>query len=92
MAKTIVILGTLDTKGEQLQLLKDKILARGHRAILMDMGMGSEPRVKPDITAREIAGLMGLFLGIQGIRDGLPKPGYGCRGTDDDCGSRPEMK
>jgi uncharacterized protein (UPF0261 family) len=59
MAKTIVILGTLDTKGEQLQLLKDKILARGHRAILMDMGMGSEPRVKPDITAREIAGLMG---------------------------------
>jgi uncharacterized protein (UPF0261 family) len=25
----------------------------------MDMGMGSEPRVKPDITAREIAGLMG---------------------------------
>ena len=59
MAKTIVILGTLDTKGEQLQLLKDKILARGHRTILMDMGMGSEPRVKPDITAREIAGLMG---------------------------------
>ena len=40
MAKTIVVMGTLDTKGEQLQLLKDKISARGHRAILMDMGMG----------------------------------------------------
>lgn len=59
MAKTIVVIGTLDTKGEQLKLLKDKISARGHRAILMDMGMGGEPQVQADITAREIAGLMG---------------------------------
>ena len=53
-------MGTLDTKGEQLQLLKDKISARGHRAILMDMGIGGEPVVQADITAREIAGLMGM--------------------------------
>jgi uncharacterized protein (UPF0261 family) len=59
MVKTIVVMGTLDTKGEQLQLLKDKISARGHRVILMDMGMGGEPKVRADITAREIAGLMG---------------------------------
>jgi uncharacterized protein (UPF0261 family) len=59
MAKTIVVMGTLDTKGEQLQLLKDKISARGHLAILMDMGMGGEPSVRADITAREIACLMG---------------------------------
>ncbi len=31
MAKTIVILGTLDTKGEHLHLLKKKIEERGHR-------------------------------------------------------------
>ncbi len=60
MSKTIVVIGTLDTKGEHLQLLKEKIAARGHRAILMDMGMGGEPRVRADITAREIAGLMGM--------------------------------
>jgi uncharacterized protein (UPF0261 family) len=59
MAKTIVVIGTLDTKGEQLKLLKDKISARGHRAILMDMSMGGEPQVQADIAAREIAGLMG---------------------------------
>jgi uncharacterized protein (UPF0261 family) len=59
MAKKIVVMGTLDTKGEQLQFLKEKISSRGHHAILMDMGMGGEPEVKPDITAREIAGLMG---------------------------------
>jgi uncharacterized protein (UPF0261 family) len=60
MSKTIVVIGTLDTKGEHLQLLKEKIAARGHRAILMDMGMGGEPRVRADITAREIAGLVGM--------------------------------
>ena len=60
MSKTIVVLGTLDTKGEQLQFLKDKISARGHRAVIMDMGMGGEPTVQADITAREIAGLMGM--------------------------------
>ncbi|MFZ7110203.1 MAG: Tm-1-like ATP-binding domain-containing protein [Desulfatiglandales bacterium] len=60
MSKTIVVLGTLDTKGEQLQFLKDRISARGHRAVLMDMGMGGEPTVQADITAREIAGLMGM--------------------------------
>ncbi|MBN1106232.1 MAG: Tm-1-like ATP-binding domain-containing protein [Deltaproteobacteria bacterium] len=63
MSKTIVVLGTLDTKGEQLQFLKDKISARGHRAVLMDMGMGGEPTVQADITAREIAGLMGMDTG-----------------------------
>ncbi|MBP1734415.1 MAG: hypothetical protein H6Q53_702 [Deltaproteobacteria bacterium] len=62
MEKTIIVMGTLDTKGEQLQLLKDKISARGHRAILMDMGTGmsGEPEVQADITAREIADIMGM--------------------------------
>jgi uncharacterized protein (UPF0261 family) len=60
MVKTIIVMGTLDTKGEQLQLLKDKISARGHRAILMDIGTGGEPAVQAGITAREIAGLMGM--------------------------------
>ena len=60
MSKTIVVIGTLDTKGEHLQLLKEKIAARGRRAILMDMGMGGEPHMRADITAREIAGLMGM--------------------------------
>ena len=43
MARQIVILGTLDTKGEHLHLLKQKIEARGHRALILDLSMGAFP-------------------------------------------------
>jgi uncharacterized protein (UPF0261 family) len=59
MGKNIVILGTTNTKSEQLQFLKDKIAARGHRTILMDISMGSDPGFKAEITPEEIAGLAG---------------------------------
>ncbi len=62
MAKTIVILGTLDTKGEHLQLLKKKIEARGHRALILDMSMGSVPAAPADIPAAEIAVLAGRTI------------------------------
>jgi uncharacterized protein (UPF0261 family) len=55
MAKTIVILGTLDTKGELLHLLKRHIEGRGHNALLLDMSMGSAPAFPADITAAEVA-------------------------------------
>jgi uncharacterized protein (UPF0261 family) len=57
--KRIVILGTLDTKGEQLLYLKERIEARGHRPILIDLSSGSEPQWKADITAAEIASVTG---------------------------------
>lgn len=57
--KRIVILGTLDTKGEQLLYLKEKVEARGHRPILIDLGTGIEPSWKADITSAEIAGVSG---------------------------------
>jgi uncharacterized protein (UPF0261 family) len=59
MAGTILIIGTVDTKGEQLRFLKEKIESRGHRAILMDISMGGRPAFEADITPREIAGLAG---------------------------------
>ncbi len=59
MAKTIVILGTLDTKGEHLHLLKGKIERRGHRALILDMSIGSVPEFPADIPASEIASLAG---------------------------------
>jgi len=59
MGKTIVILGTFDTKGDHLQLLKDKIDSRGHRVIMMDLSLGGNSPIRVDITPQEIAGLMG---------------------------------
>jgi uncharacterized protein (UPF0261 family) len=38
--KTVVIIGTLDTKSEQLQFLKERIASRGHRALIMDVSTG----------------------------------------------------
>ena len=55
----IVILGTLDTKGEHLLLLKEKIEAHGHRALIMDLSIGSRPASRADITADEIARIAG---------------------------------
>ena len=59
MSKTIVIIGSLDSKGEQLQYLKERIGARGHRALMLDVSMGSVPRFTGDITPREIAQAVG---------------------------------
>ena len=59
MAKTIVILGTLDTKGEHLQMLKTRIEDRGHRALIMDMSIGSVPIYPAEIPAAEIARIAG---------------------------------
>jgi len=58
MTKTIVIIGSVDTKAEQLKLLQERIKARGHRALLMDVGSGGTPPFEADITPREIAALM----------------------------------
>ncbi|HVN95486.1 MAG TPA: Tm-1-like ATP-binding domain-containing protein, partial [Syntrophorhabdaceae bacterium] len=62
MAKSIVILGTLDTKGEHLHLLKKTIEARGHRALILDLSMGSPPVLSADIAASEIARIAGHNL------------------------------
>lgn len=59
MGKSIVIIGSANTKGDQLQYLKEKIESRGHRAILMDVGMGGEAPFETEVSAEEIARLAG---------------------------------
>jgi uncharacterized protein (UPF0261 family) len=60
MKKKIVIIGTVDTKGDQLRFLKQRIESRGHEAILMDISMGGGgPSYQADISPQEIAGLAG---------------------------------
>ncbi len=60
MKKKIVIIGTVDTKGDQLRFLKERVESRGHEAILMDISMGGGgPSYQADITPQEIAALAG---------------------------------
>jgi len=60
--KKIVILGTLDTKGEEAGYLKELILRRGHQPFIIDLGCGGEPRLEADITADEVARAAGTEI------------------------------
>ena len=62
MKKKIVIIGTVDTKGEQLRFLKERIESSGHEVILMDISMGGHPSYQAEITPEEIARLAGKDL------------------------------
>ena len=55
MAKKIAIVATLDTKGEEADYLRKLILKRGHRPIVIDIGMGRRALIPADIPADEVA-------------------------------------
>jgi uncharacterized protein (UPF0261 family) len=57
--KKIVIMGTLDTKGQQLEYLKEKVEARGHKGIMMDLSTGETHTFEVEVTPEEIANLAG---------------------------------
>ena len=48
-------MGALDTKGAELQFVKDQVQARGHRALVIDVGVLGEPTFTPDVTRAEVA-------------------------------------
>lgn len=53
--KTIVLLGTLDTKGLEIGYIREKIQARGHQTIVVDAGVLGNPQIKADISREEVA-------------------------------------
>lgn len=55
MAKHIIILSTLDTKGDEAAYLKQRIEAGGFKATLVDTAIGGEPSMPADISAEAVA-------------------------------------
>ncbi|MGF7400876.1 Tm-1-like ATP-binding domain-containing protein [Thermoanaerobacterium thermosaccharolyticum] len=55
MAKTIALLGTLDTKGREFDYIKQIIEKRGHKTIVIDAGIMGPPMIHPDIPREEVA-------------------------------------
>ena len=53
--KTILLLATLDTKGEEAQYVKELIEKRGHAILILDMSGFGRAALKADITAEEVA-------------------------------------
>ena len=62
MAKTVALLGALDTKGAEYGFVKHCIEARGHRTLLIDVGVLEAPRIAPDVDRREVARAAGADL------------------------------
>ena len=52
---TVVLLGTLDTKGEEYDFLRRRVRKEGVDALLVDTGVLGVPLAEPDISREEVA-------------------------------------
>jgi uncharacterized protein (UPF0261 family) len=59
---TVVLVGTLDTKGREYAFLRERLQAAGCEVILVDAGVLGEPAVPPDISREEVARAAGSDL------------------------------
>jgi uncharacterized protein (UPF0261 family) len=59
---TIVVMGALDTKGAELQYLTRQIEGRGHRTLVVDVGVMGAPAFAPSITREDVASAAGESL------------------------------
>jgi uncharacterized protein (UPF0261 family) len=55
MTKSIAVLATLDTKGDEAQFIREQLEKLGSRAVLFDIGVINQPTESADITREEIA-------------------------------------
>jgi uncharacterized protein (UPF0261 family) len=62
MAKTVVIVGALDTKGEDFRFVKELIEARGLATLVVDFGVMGTPGLIPDVSREEVAAAAGADL------------------------------
>jgi uncharacterized protein (UPF0261 family) len=57
---TVVLVGTLDTKGAEYAFLADRIREHGVDVVLVDAGVVGEPLATPDVTREEVAAAVGV--------------------------------
>lgn len=59
---TVVLVGTLDTKGEEYAFLRDRIRDAGAEVLLVDTGVLGDPQVEADFSRQEVAAAAGTSL------------------------------
>ncbi len=62
MAKTVAIIGALDTKGAEFAFLKAEIEKRGCKTLVINVGVLGEPAFPPDVDAAVVAEAGGAKL------------------------------
>ena len=55
MAPSVVLVGTLDTKGEEYAYLRDRVRELGATTVVVDVGVLGEPRIEPDVPRADVA-------------------------------------
>lgn len=55
MAKTVVLVGSLDTKGKEFAFIKQLLKADGITPLVVDFGVIGEPAFTPDVPREEVA-------------------------------------
>ncbi len=53
--RTVALIGTFDTKGEEFSFLRHRIESAGLRTLMIDVGVLGSPPFKPDIPREEVA-------------------------------------
>lgn len=64
MPGTVLLLGTLDTKGHEYAFVREAIRARGHQTVLVDLGVLGDPLITPDVPAADVARAAGADLAL----------------------------
>ena len=64
MTKTVVIVGALDTKGQEFKFVKDLIEAQGLQTLTVDFGILGEPFYKAEIGRDKVATAGGGDLAV----------------------------
>ncbi len=59
---TVVLIGTLDTKGKEYAFLRQRLREHGCEVILVDAGILGEPETVPDVTRETVARAGGVEL------------------------------
>ena len=60
MERTILLIGTMDTKEEEILFCRELIRRKGFKVLLLDAGILKDPRTAPDITRQEVARAAGV--------------------------------
>jgi uncharacterized protein (UPF0261 family) len=60
---TVVLVGTLDTKGSEYEYLRKRVEEHGVDVLLVDVGIVGEPLTRADITREQVAAAAGADVG-----------------------------
>ena len=92
MRKSVVLVGTLDTKGDQLVYLKEQIERHGQRVVVIDMGVLGEPALPPTVDKHQVAAAAGTtiqeLIALNGPALAMSKMAEGVAKVMKACGTR----